>query len=188
MQKIYNLGARKFAFIGSGLIGCCPAQRVQNGTGDCNAQANSISSMYAQGAASLLKDMSSEFPDMSYSFFNSSVTLQQYLQNPAAYGKNTRLNFSLSLSLYNVAKVANGIHFIYAAGFTVVKSACCGLGNLNAKIACTPLSSLCPNRSNHVFWDFFHPSEKLANLLSTTFAEGSAPYVYPINVKQLSNL
>lgn len=55
--------------------------------------------MYAQGAASLLNDMSSEFTDMSYSFFNSSVTLQQYLQNPAAYGKNTLLNFSLSLSI-----------------------------------------------------------------------------------------
>ena len=88
LQTIYNLGARKFAFVGTGLIGCCPSLRVQNGT-ECNSQANSISLLYNQGAASLLKEMKSELSGMSYSFFNSSLALQEYLQNPSQYGMTT---------------------------------------------------------------------------------------------------
>lgn len=114
--------------------------------------------MYAQAASALLQEMKSELSGMNYSFFNSTITLNEYLETPAKYG------------------------------FTEVKAACCGLGNLNAKIACTPISIMCSNRSNHVFWDLFHPSQTTAGLLTSTFFEGSPPYVYPINMKQLSYL
>lgn len=158
LKTLYNLGARKIAFVGTSAIGCCPSLRVKNATRDCDARANAVSDLYAMNAASLLKEMKSEFSDMNYSFFNSSATLLQFLSNPIAYG------------------------------FTEVKAACCGLGNLNAKIACLPISILCSDRSNHVFWDLFHPTEKTANLLTDVFYEGTDPYVYPINLKALSKL
>uniref|UniRef100_N1QQB8 GDSL esterase/lipase n=1 Tax=Aegilops tauschii TaxID=37682 RepID=N1QQB8_AEGTA len=66
------------------------------------------------------------------------------------------------------------------------KAACCGLGDMNAKIACTPLSSYCANRSDHVFWDFYHPTEATAQKLTATAFDGSAPFIFPINVRQLS--
>ncbi|XP_020256766.1 GDSL esterase/lipase At5g55050-like [Asparagus officinalis] len=158
LKTIYNLGARKFAFVGTGPIGCCPSLRRKNGSDSCNSLANSISLLYAQGSASLLKDMQSELSGFNYSFFNSTITLLQYLQDPSNYG------------------------------FTEVKAACCGLGNLNAKVACLPVSKLCQKRSDFVFWDLFHPTEKTAGLLADTIFDGSSPFVYPINVKQLSNL
>ncbi|ONK74948.1 uncharacterized protein A4U43_C03F11750 [Asparagus officinalis] len=156
LKTIYNLGARKFAFVGTGPIGCCPSLRRKNGSDSCNSLANSISLLYAQGSASLLKDMQSELSGFNYSFFNSTITLLQYLQDPSNYG------------------------------FTEVKAACCGLGNLNAKVACLPVSKLCQKRSDFVFWDLFHPTEKTAGLLADTIFDGSSPFVYPINVKQLT--
>ncbi|XP_020577455.1 GDSL esterase/lipase At5g55050-like [Phalaenopsis equestris] len=42
LQKMYNLGGRKFVFVGTGPLGCCPALRVQTKTGDCNAMANYV--------------------------------------------------------------------------------------------------------------------------------------------------
>lgn len=85
-QRIYNLGARRFVFIGTGPIGCCPALREQNKTKECNAGGNSASVLYNQAVSSLLNDMSTEFTDMSYSFLDTSSVLLQYIQQPSAYG------------------------------------------------------------------------------------------------------
>jgi hypothetical protein len=57
---------------------------------------------------------------------------------------------------------------------------------MNAKFACTPLSSYCANRSDHLFWDFFHPTEATAEKLVGTAFDGSAPFIFPVNVRQLS--
>lgn len=59
---------------------------------------------------------------------------------------------------------------------------------MNAKIACTPLSNYCANRSDHVFWDFYHPTEATAQKLTSTAFDGSAPFIFPINIKQLSEI
>ncbi|XP_020256765.1 GDSL esterase/lipase At5g55050-like isoform X2 [Asparagus officinalis] len=158
LKRIYNLGARKIIFVGTGPIGCCPQQRENSTSGECSARTNSISAQYDSGVASLLHEMKSEFNDMNYSFFNSSSTLMEYIESPDAHG------------------------------FTDVKAACCGIGNLNALIACLPVSRLCEDRTSYVFWDLYHPTEATARLLTETMFSGSRPYVFPINVKQLGDL
>ncbi|WOL13005.1 hypothetical protein Cni_G21774 [Canna indica] len=158
LKRIYNLSVRKFAFIGTGPLGCCPSQRNQNKTGDCNVEANYLSVQYNKGVSSLLKEMSIELSGMSYSFFDAYTALYEYINNPEAYG------------------------------FAEVKAACCGLGDLNAKIACIPISTYCSNRRDHIFWDFYHPTEATAGMLTSILFDGSVPYVYPMNVKQLAAL
>ena len=86
---MYNLGARKFVFIGTGPIGCCPAQRHQNKTKECSVEANYLSVQYNKGASSLLQEMSEELSDMSYSYFDTYTALLEYINNPDAYGMNT---------------------------------------------------------------------------------------------------
>ncbi|KAJ9536296.1 hypothetical protein OSB04_un000527 [Centaurea solstitialis] len=47
-------------------------------------------------------------------------------------------------------------------GFTEIKAACCGSGDLNAAMGCLeyyPGTTHCSNRKNHLFWDFVHPTE-----------------------------
>jgi phospholipase/lecithinase/hemolysin len=158
LQRLYDLGARKLVFLGTGPVGCCPSLRELSAAKDCSAVANDASVRYNAGAASLLADMAARRPDMRYALFDSSAALLPFINTPAAYD------------------------------FAEAKAACCGLGDMNAKIGCTPLSFYCANRTNHVFWDFYHPTEATARKLSRTAFDGSAPLIFPMNIRQLSAL
>ncbi|KAK1280053.1 GDSL esterase/lipase [Acorus gramineus] len=73
LKSIYNLGGRKFAFVGVGPIGCSPAKRNGNSAGDCEEDINSMCTMYNEAVKSLLSSMKTDLPDMSYSFFDTYV-------------------------------------------------------------------------------------------------------------------
>ncbi|XP_039139396.1 GDSL esterase/lipase At5g55050-like isoform X2 [Dioscorea cayenensis subsp. rotundata] len=73
-------------------------------------------------------------------------------------------------------------------GFTEVKAACCGLGKMNAKVACLPISSYCSNRKKYIYWDPNHPTEATVSLLTSTVIDGSPPNVFPVNLRQLCAL
>lgn len=156
LQRLYALGARKVLFLGTGPVGCCPSLRELSPAKDCSAEANGISVRFNAAAASLLGAMAARYADMHYALFDSSAALLQYIDHPAAHG------------------------------FTEAKAACCGLGDMNAKIGCTPLSFYCDNRTSHVFWDFYHPTETTARMLTSTAFDGSAPLIFPMNIRQLS--
>ncbi|KAK8968530.1 GDSL esterase/lipase [Platanthera guangdongensis] len=104
--------------------------------------------------------MMSQLGDLRYSFSDTSLLLQQIIQNPCDYD--------------------------FIAGFTEVKAGCCGLGNLNAKVACTPLSFLCPNPKEYVFWDLYHPTEAADEIIVNKIVDGGLPFVYPVNARRLA--
>ncbi|KAF3324304.1 GDSL esterase/lipase [Carex littledalei] len=156
LKRMYNTGARRFVFIGTGPVGCCPALRERNETKECNEVGNDVSTLYNRGVSSLLNEMKESEVDMSYSFFDTNKAVLQYISQPSNYG------------------------------FQEVADACCGLGDMNAKIACLPISTYCSNRSDHIFWDYYHPTETTARMVTSVAFDGSAPFVYPINIKQLS--
>ncbi|KAG9439822.1 hypothetical protein H6P81_019987 [Aristolochia fimbriata] len=155
LKRIYNLGARKLLFAGVGAIGCCPAQRLQNKTRGCKEETNYWSLKYNEGVRTLLSEMKSELKDMAYSFFDTFRALDDFIQNPAAYG------------------------------FAEVEAACCGLGELRAKLPCLPIAKYCSNRKDHVFWDLYHPTEMASQIFTKLMFDGSPQFVEPINVEQL---
>jgi phospholipase/lecithinase/hemolysin len=158
VNRIYTLGARKFIVVGLGAVGCCPSQRSQNKTGACNEATNYWSTKYNEALKSGLEQFQSQLNGFRYTYFNSYAVFTNFLQNPAAYG------------------------------FTEVRSACCGIGNLKADFPCVPISSYCSNRSDHLFWDLYHPTEKAARIFVDTIFSGSKELVTPINLKQLVDL
>ena len=81
--------------------------------------------------------------------------------------------------------MTNLLLLIILIGFNEVKSACCGLGTLRAKVPCLPIAEFCSNRRDHAFWDLFHPSEAVARMLVDTLFDGPPPNTIPINVRQL---
>ncbi|XP_066369059.1 GDSL esterase/lipase At1g71250-like isoform X2 [Miscanthus floridulus] len=159
LQRMYGLGMRRLFFVGAAALGCIPLLRERERSLDnsqgCYAEANSLSVEYNTAVASLLRGLSARHSDFQYSFFNTSTALLLYIQE------------------------------LEANGAAEVKAACCGLGSDNAMFGCTPVSSLCPNRSNHVFWDFVHPTELTAQKLTRVAFDGSAPLVSPVNLRQL---
>lgn len=66
-----------------------------------------------------------------------------------------------------------------------MKAACCGLGELNARAPCLPVSNLCPTRQDHVFWDQYHPTEAASRIFVDRIFYGPSTYTSPINMRQL---
>ncbi|KAL2944685.1 hypothetical protein RDABS01_033032 [Bienertia sinuspersici] len=155
LYRMYDSGARKFVIFGVAAVGCCPSQRDRNKTDACNEAANFWASKYNKGVQSILQQYQTQLKDFKYSLFDTYTFFLNLIQQPATYG------------------------------FKEEKSACCGLGNLNAKFACTPISTYCSNRSDHIFWDLYHPTEAAARLIVGTAFDGPRKYSFPVNVKQL---
>lgn len=96
------------------------------------------------------------------------------------------------LSVLKTTPILNKRKIIYlwmCAGFTTATRACCGNGGQFAGIIpCGPSSSMCQDRSKHVFWDPYHPSEAANLLLAKQLLEGDKRYISPINLRQLRDL
>lgn len=75
-------------------------------------------------------------------------------------------------------------------GFDTASSACCGNGGgqLGGIIPCGPMSTVCENRSRHVFWDAYHPSEAANLIISKKLVDGGRTYISPVNLRQLNDL
>ncbi|KAK6934475.1 GDSL lipase/esterase [Dillenia turbinata] len=155
LKRLHGAGARKFVVSGVGAVGCCPSQRLKNKTQECNADANNLAQLYNADLKPMLQGLKTELGDISYSYFDAYGVFQTFLQTPAKYG------------------------------FTETKAACCGLGTLNAKVACLPISSYCSDRDDHVFWDLYHPTQAAASILADDIFDGTSQYTYPVNAREL---
>lgn len=71
----------------------------------------------------------------------------------------------------------------------MVNRGCCGAGKYNGELPCLPIGdTLCANRNEYIFWDAYHPTQAVNELLARRTFEGPPADVSPINVKQLSAL
>ncbi|XP_019234603.1 PREDICTED: GDSL esterase/lipase At5g55050-like [Nicotiana attenuata] len=150
LRQLQGLGARKFLIFGLAPIGCTPAQRLVNISEGykCNDEANYWARVYNQGLQSMLRKLKSQLQEhFNYSYLNTYDFLVNLVQNPTKYG------------------------------FREVKAACCGTGRLNADVPCLPISTYCPNRNDHVFWDRVHPTEAVAKILINTLFNNTKQYM-----------
>ncbi|OWM86168.1 hypothetical protein CDL15_Pgr010992 [Punica granatum] len=155
LKILHTHGARKFMVVGLPPVGCCPAQRIQNETRGCREDTNTWTVMYNEALESMSKELKSELKDMSYSYSHTYPLIHGFIQDPASNG------------------------------FKEVKTACCGLGNLNAQFPCLPTSTHCSNRTDHLFWDLYHPTEAASRRFIDNVFDGPPQYTSPVNVRQL---
>jgi len=158
LQRMYALAMRKLFVVGAAPIGCCPVLREHAPGNECDAEANDLSDRYNVVVASILREMSARHPDFRYSLFSAATAVLQYIKRPQENG------------------------------YDVVDTACCGLADKNAMFICTRFSSLCENRTNHIFWDFVHPTETTAKKLTAVAFYGSSPFVTPRSVQQICDI
>lgn len=52
------------------------------------------------------------------------------------------------------------------SGFNNSQAPCCSLGRIRPTLTCTPVSSLCKDRSKYVFWDEYHPTDKANEIIA----------------------
>ncbi|CAD5193739.1 GDSL esterase/lipase At5g55050-like [Musa acuminata AAA Group] len=155
IERLYDLGARKFAVLGVPPIGCVPMVRVAISSYGCNEDLNDLCLRFKTATKALLKDLSMSFKGFQYSFGDLYEMFTQIFSDPQQYG------------------------------FTDIKAACCGGGRLNAESACLPNSTYCSNRSQYAFWDRSHPTQALHKTMAQLALYGPPLFANPVNIHQL---
>ncbi|KAG7532571.1 GDSL lipase/esterase [Arabidopsis thaliana x Arabidopsis arenosa] len=161
LRILYTNGARKFALIGVGAIGCSPNELAQNSRDGrtCDERINSANRIFNSKLISMVDAFNQNTPDAKFTYINAYGIFQDIVTNPARYG------------------------------FSVTNAGCCGVGRNNGQITCLPGQAPCLNRNEYVFWDAFHPGEA-ANIVigRRSFKREAASDAHPYDIQQLASL
>lgn len=154
------MGARKFAVINVGQIGCAPIERLQSPTGACDDGADALAAGFDDALASLMSSLAAgdhRLDGLTYSLGDLYSLMQAIIADPTA------------------------------AGFADVDTACCGGGRLGAQSVCGQRNStLCGDRRRHLFWDYGHPTQRGAEVIVSAFYDdGPERFTTPVNFEQL---
>ncbi|OEL25576.1 GDSL esterase/lipase [Dichanthelium oligosanthes] len=157
VEELHALGARKFAVINVGLLGCVPAARLHSATGECADGLNQLASGLNDALASLVAGLASRLPGFAYSLADYYGLSEATFDDPGA------------------------------VGYTDITGACCGGGRLGAEADCLPNATVCSDRDQHAFWDAVHPSQRGAMLTAQNFYNSRpGRYTAPIDFKHLA--
>ncbi|CAI8595739.1 unnamed protein product [Vicia faba] len=158
LNRLYQLGARRFAIAGLGLLGCTPSILSQSLSGSCSENVNMLVQPFNENVKTMLGNLNNNLPDSKFIFIDSTRMFQEILSNARSYG------------------------------FTELDKGCCGLGRNRGQITCLPMQTPCANRNQYVFWDAFHPTEAVNILMGRMAFIGNTNFVYPMNIQQLAQL
>ncbi|GJR12331.1 GDSL esterase/lipase-like protein [Tanacetum coccineum] len=156
LSRMYDVGARRVLVMGTGPMGCVPAELAQRSrTGECSAELQRASNLYNPQLNDMLRGLNEEKGDQIFIAANTMRMHMDYISNPQAYG------------------------------FITSKVACCGQGPYNGLGLCTPMSNLCPDRDIYAFWDPFHPSERANRIIVQQMIGGTPDYMSPMNLSAI---
>ncbi|KAK2449956.1 GDSL esterase/lipase [Trifolium repens] len=167
IQNLYYKGARKFGFLSLSPLGCLPALRAANpdeaNKGGCFEAASSLALAHNNALSNVLISLNQVFKGFMYSNSNFYDWLQDKINNPTNYGfKDGIIN------------------------------ACCGNGPYGGIYTCggtkeIKVYNICDNVEEFVWWDSFHPTEKIHEQFANALWNGSNSIVGPYNLEKLFN-
>ncbi|XP_024385964.1 GDSL esterase/lipase At1g71250 [Physcomitrium patens] len=160
LTTIYNLGARKFVVFNVGPLGCIPSRLALGSIdGSCVAADNELVVSFNTALKPLTLELTRTLPESIFLYGNSYDAVYDLILDP------------------------------FPAGFNVVNEGCCGGGEYNGQLPCLPVvDQLCSNRDEYVFWDAFHPTQAVNEVLGFRSFGGPISDISPMNVQQLSRL
>ncbi|KAG8385374.1 hypothetical protein BUALT_Bualt03G0036400 [Buddleja alternifolia] len=161
LRALYNYGARKFALIGVGQIGCSPNALAQNSPdgSTCVRRINGANQIFNNNLRALVDEFNSNTQDAQFIYIDAYGIFQDLIENPSAFG------------------------------FRVTNAGCCGVGRNNGQITCLPFQPACQNRDEYLFWDAFHPTEA-ANIVvgRRSYSAQKASDAHPFDIRRLAQL
>lgn len=156
LTELYNMGARKISISALGPLGCIPSQlSMKSKDGTCVALLQEVASNFNAALKVMTEQLNSELSGVTFVYANSFDMVFGYIQNPSTYG------------------------------FVSSNTACCGQGKYNGVLVCNPASTVCPDRSKYIFWDPFHPTERVNRMITERLLNGPPSDISPVNVRQL---
>ncbi|CAA0839839.1 GDSL esterase/lipase 6 [Striga hermonthica] len=161
VDTIYKLGARRISLFGLGPVGCIPARALLPGAPvrKCYGKMNRMVKVFNTG----LENIVTSFP-VKYS---------------GAIGV-----FGATYEIFHILQT-NPKHY----GFNDIENACCGYGKLGGELQCGMEGyTLCKSPNDHLFWDYFHPTESAYKFISKALWAGGPNNIRPFNLKKLCNI
>uniref|UniRef100_J3M7A1 Uncharacterized protein n=1 Tax=Oryza brachyantha TaxID=4533 RepID=J3M7A1_ORYBR len=156
LTRLYNLGARRFVIAGVGSMACIPNMRARNPANMCSPDVDDLIVPFNSKVRSMVNTLNVNLPRARFIFVDTYAMISEVLRNPWSYG------------------------------FSVVDRGCCGIGRNRGMITCLPFQRPCLDRNAYIFWDAFHPTERVNVLLGRAAYSGGADLVHPINIQQLA--
>lgn len=86
LQKLYNLGARKFVLAGLGLMGCIPSILAQSSSGSCSEEVNQLVMPFNANVKTMMNNLNTNLPGARFTFIDIARMFQDILTNHRAYG------------------------------------------------------------------------------------------------------
>ncbi|XP_006656166.1 GDSL esterase/lipase At1g71250-like [Oryza brachyantha] len=169
LQRLYDLGARKFVVLSIQPLGCTPVVRsFVNVTGEaCIEPVNRAVLLFNSGLRSLVSrhgngSMRSRMPGANFVYVNSYKIIGDMIHHPTKFG------------------------------IRETSRACCEVSRGSSSrggVLCQKGGPICSDRTRYAFFDGLHPTDVVnARLARRAYGSSSPGEAYPINVKQLSML
>ncbi|KAL6620266.1 hypothetical protein ACP70R_035405 [Stipagrostis hirtigluma subsp. patula] len=156
LNRLYNLGARKFVIAGVGSMACIPNMRARSPRNVCSPDVDDLIIPFNNKVKAMVNSLNIARPQAKFIYVDNYAMISEVLRSPWSYG------------------------------FTVVDRGCCGIGRNRGMITCLPFLRPCLNRNTYIFWDAFHPTERVNVLLGRAAFNGGNDVVYPMNIQQLA--
>ncbi|KAM3404176.1 hypothetical protein ACQJBY_007328 [Aegilops geniculata] len=156
LTSLYNLGARRFVIAGVGSMACIPNMRARNPTNMCSPDVDELIAPFNSKVKGMVDTLNANLPRAKLIYIDNFEMISEVLRSPFNYG------------------------------FSVVDRGCCGIGRNRGVITCLPFLRPCPNRNTYIFWDAFHPTERVNVLLGKAAYSGGTDLAYPMNIQQLA--
>ncbi|XP_062231404.1 GDSL esterase/lipase At1g71691-like [Phragmites australis] len=156
LNSLYNLGARKFVIAGVGSMACIPNMRARSPRSVCSPDVDDLIVPFNNKVKAMVSSLNANRPRAKFIYVDNYAMISEVLRNPGSYG------------------------------FSVVDRGCCGIGRNRGMITCLPFQRPCPNRNTYIFWDAFHPTERVNVLLARAAFNGGTDVAFPMNIQQLA--
>lgn len=105
LTTLHGMGARKFAVINVGLIGCTPLVQSSpghGGNGPCDDNMNRFAAEFNAAVGTLLTDLAAELHHFRYSLANFYSLSNATFANPSAFGRSTELTACMFFNRDNI--------------------------------------------------------------------------------------
>ncbi|GLJ40659.1 hypothetical protein SUGI_0839520 [Cryptomeria japonica] len=159
LARLYELGGRRIMVTATGPLGCVPSQRaLRTLDGGCDPTLQRVAGLFNAGLRNIINELNSQYGGTVYTFANSFDMNMDFVNNPQAFG------------------------------FQTAQYACCGQGRFNGIGTCSPISAVCPNRNVYVWWDDYHPTERVNRIVVNRLFNGGSSDMYPVNLRTMLNM
>ncbi|KAL5825269.1 hypothetical protein ACOSQ3_021332 [Xanthoceras sorbifolium] len=165
IQKLYDLGARKYLVNNIGMMGCSPVTLNSKipMTATCDDEINKHAQIHNKLLSDLLQKLQSELSGSKFIKADVYKVFSDIFASPNSYERNIQMQSILFIiKIYNILI---SYLFNFHVGMTDTRDACCVAAEHGTRPCIRDLAP-CNNRNEHVYFDPFHASESTNFILA----------------------